>query len=201
MPNWCSNDITLRHSDPAMIERAHQALIKQEFLNEFVPMPKALDITAGSLGTGTPEQAELELKEQDNLNQFGFKNWYDWCVANWGTKWDVGDADAVAKVDDNTLEASFDSAWAPPVAAFEKLADLGFEIVAYYHEPGAAFCGKWTANDNGIEDDCREYEDETSETVRDFVGEELDDYFCISEDMARWEEEDDDEDSDEDDQG
>jgi hypothetical protein len=61
---------------------------------------------------------------------------------------------------------------------------LGFEIEAFYYEPGMQYVGKWV---NG-EDDCIEYGGETSETVREAIGAELDDYFCISESMADCEE-------------
>jgi hypothetical protein len=63
--------------------------------------------------------------------------------------------------------------------------DLGFEIEAFYYEPGMQFVGKWVDGD----DDCYEYGGYDSTTVRDYIGEELDDYFGISESMADWEEE------------
>jgi hypothetical protein len=62
---------------------------------------------------------------------------------------------------------------------------MGFSIRAYYDEPGMAFCGKW---EDG-EDDFYEYGGYNSETVRDLIGEELDDMFGISESMANYEEE------------
>jgi hypothetical protein len=83
------------------------------------------------------------------------------------------------------VQASFDTAWAPPTGAYEKLMALGFEIEAFYYEPGMCFVGKW---EDGI-DEYYEYGGETSATVREAIGEELDDYFCISESMAEWEEE------------
>ncbi|NBS94451.1 MAG: hypothetical protein EBT27_12160 [Betaproteobacteria bacterium] len=63
--------------------------------------------------------------------------------------------------------------------------EQGFDVVATYYEPGIAFVGKW---DNGV-DDCYEYGGETSDTVRDLIGEELDDEYGISEAMAEWEDE------------
>jgi hypothetical protein len=82
------------------------------------------------------------------------------------------------------VQASFESAWAPPTGAYEKLMEMGFEITAYYYEPGMCFVGKW---EDGC-DDYYEYGSETSATVREAIGEELDDYFCISEEMANYEE-------------
>jgi hypothetical protein len=52
-----------------------------------------------------------------------------------------------------------------------------------------AFCGKWSGDEDDYSDDYYEYGGETSATVREVIGEELDDFWCISEDMANWEEE------------
>jgi hypothetical protein len=41
------------------------------------------------------------------------------------------------------LKIFFDSAWSPPVKAYEKLEELGFTITASYYEPGCDFCGEW----------------------------------------------------------
>ncbi len=185
MPNWCNNGITLSHEDPAMIERAAKALQEGTFLNEFIPVPASLHIVAGRVGDDTdPKQIELEAAEKANLEAHGYKTWYDFCVNEWGTKWDV-QSDIVEIKNPNCLVAGFDSAWSPPVTAYEKLMDLGFEVEAFYYEPSMAFVGKW---DNGC-DDYYEYGGETSATVRDVIGEELDDYFGISESMREWEDE------------
>jgi hypothetical protein len=188
MPNWCENTVEITHNDPSMVERARKAFNEGALLQEFVPCPQELrDTVAGYMGEGTPAQLELEAKERANLEKYGHKNWYDWCVANWGTKWDVG-ADGYEAQDLGTqigqgLILNFESAWAPPIGAYETLLDLGFNIKAYYYEPGMAFVGKW---DNG-DDECCEYGGYTSETVRDLIGDELDDMFGISEAMKDWE--------------
>lgn len=182
MPNWCNNGITLRHADPAMIDRVVKG--KDGLLMEFLPTPDALLKTmAGSFGDNEKQRA-LEAKQEENFKQFGAKDWYDWNIANWGTKWDFA-LENLERPDPNTVTAAFDSAWAPPIGAYEKLMELGFEIEAMYYEPGMCFVGKW---DNGV-DECYEYGGATSETVRDMIGEELDDYFGISEEMAQYEEE------------
>ena len=180
MPNWCNNGITLRHADTAMIDRVIKG--KEGLLMEFFPTPQPLiETMSGSFGD-SEKQRELEAKQLDNLREFGAKDWYDWNIANWGTKWDfaLGNLD---RSDPNTVSAAFDSAWSPPIGAYEKLMELGFEIEAMYYEPGMCFVGKW---DNGV-DECYEYGGETSATVRDLIGEELDDYFGISEEMAQYE--------------
>ena len=189
MPNWCNNSITLRHKDSAMVTRAQEALAAGRLLQEFIPCPQDLiDTVSGFMGEDKREAHEAQMKR--NIELYGYKDWYDWNVANWGTKWDVGGDDGLTqRLDPNTLEASFDSAWAPPVNAYERLCALGFEIKAYYNEPGMCFCGVWEGNENENFDDYYEYSGETSETVRDAIGAELDDYYNISETMAEYESE------------
>jgi hypothetical protein len=179
MPNWCSNGITLRHADPAMIER----VVKSDgLLMEFLPTPQELlDTVSGFVGED--KQAAHEAQMESNLEKYGYTDWYNWNIANWGTKWDVN-LDSINRVDANTVEASFESAWSPPTTAYERLMELGFEITAYYYEPGMCFVGKW-------EDGCDDYFEiggYDSTTVREAIGEELDDYFAISEGMSDWEE-------------
>lgn len=181
MPNWCNNGITLRHADPAMIDRAQHS---KGLLMEFLPTPDALlETVAGSFGD-SEKQRELEAQQARNIDQFGAKDWYDWNIQNWGTKWDF-QLENVERVDENTLTAAFDTAWSPPIGAYERLMEMDFEIEAMYYEPGMAFVGKW---DNGV-DECIEYSEYTSKTVREAIGNELDDYFGISQSMAEWEEE------------
>jgi hypothetical protein len=159
-----------------MIERAAKALQEGKFLQEFIPCPKELTETVAQFGTNDHEKA--------NREKYGYGSWYDFNIANWGTKWDVN-SDNVEIVDANTVTAGFDSAWSPPITAYERLLELGFEIEAFYYEPGMQYVGKWVDG----EDNCIEYGGATADTVRDMIGEELDDYFGISEEMADWEEE------------
>jgi len=156
MPNWCNNTLNLRHEDPAQIERAKTAFADGRFLEEFVPFPNG---------------------EWD----------YNWCVNTWGTKWDVGGGDGhTVEQDANGVVFNFDSAWAPPTAAYEQLIEQGFEILAYYFEPGMAFAGRW---EDGC-DDYYEYAGMSSEQIADELPDDLDETFDISGQVAEWESED-----------
>jgi hypothetical protein len=158
MPNWCNNTVTLTHNDSSMIERAKKALQEGTFLNEFIPVP--------------PEMFEGEA-------------WYGFRISNWGTKWDVGlDQGEIFRDKEHELGFTFCSAWSPPIAAYEKLSDLGFAIEATYYEPGMMFCGYW-AND---EEDYWDIKGD-SEWVRDHIPRIVDDTEGISVGMADWEHE------------
>lgn len=190
MPNWCNNTLELAHEDPAMLERARVAFNEGRLCDEFVPVPESLKITAGFLGDGE-EQRKLEAQEQANQEAHGYKNWYDYCVNEWGTKWDVGGDGMTAELENGQLVMSFDSAWSPPINFYEKMLDLGFEVRAYYYEGGMNFAGVW---DNG-DDDFYDLPS-TSQEVREQLPEVLDEMFCISENMEMWEEENQEEEAD-----
>ena len=188
MPNWCNNTLELQHEDPAMIERAKKAFAEGKLLNEFVPVPESLHIVAGRVGDDADEaQKKLEEDTARNLEVHGYGNWYDYCVNEWGTKWDVGGDDYNEPYQEtaNDIILSFDSAWAPPIAAMEKLEALGFSVRLYYYEPGMAFAGIY---EDG-HDDYYEYGGMNSEQVAEELPDALDEMFCISESMAEWEEE------------
>jgi hypothetical protein len=182
MPNWCNNTVVLKHADPAMIERARKAFADGRLLDEFIPVPPSLQIVAGSVGD-PDEQKKLEQAEQDNLNNHGYKNWYDFCVNTWGTKWDVGGGDGYIEDIEGGLMLTFDSAWSPPIGAYELLLEQGFEIEAMYYEPGMAYAGIW---DNG-NDDYYEYGGMNSGEIAEALPSELDEAFGISESAAEWE--------------
>jgi hypothetical protein len=171
-----------------MIVRAKAAFAEGAFLNEFIPVPEDLKITAGTV-SDPDEQARLTAQEQYNRAKFGYANWYDYCVNEWGTKWDVGDGTGIQTWDDNELVVYFYSAWSPPIAAYEKLLDLGFTVYATYYEPGCAFAGIF---EDGL-DDYYDLSEMDSGDVQQQLPQELDDAFGISESMAEYEAENEDE--------
>jgi len=187
MPNWCNNTLVIKHQDPAMIRRAMKAFVEGKFLNEFVPIPESLHIVSGRCGADdNPEQIALEAAQKSNIEQYGYKDWYDFSVNEWGTKWDVGDSDGINEVTENSLTVYFDSAWAPPLAAYDKMTALGFEIEAMYDESGMGFCGRWT-NEGG--DDYYEYSGLSSETIEQELPKELNETFGIAENISYYEQE------------
>jgi hypothetical protein len=124
MPNWNNNDITI--DGPAEKIAALWAAATAEdsgLLNAMVPMPK-------------------ELLEGDG--------WYDWAVANWGTKWDVN-MEGLQLIDNEDGTASIlgyaDSAWSPPLEAFQTyaLANSDVYLELKYFEPGMSFVGVWNS--------------------------------------------------------
>jgi hypothetical protein len=165
-----------------MIRRARVAFAEGRLLDEFIPVPEDLKIVAGRVGDPT-EQVKLEAQEQANRDKYGYSNWYDWCIGEWSTKWDVGDASGINSFDNRELIVYFDSAWSPPLAAYGRLIDLGFSIYATYYEPGSEFAGIWQ---DGY-DDYYDLSGMDSGDVQQQLPQELDEAFGISESMAEYE--------------
>jgi hypothetical protein len=165
-----------------MIKRAADALDRGEFLAEFIPVPADLQITSGFLGDPV-EQKELERKTAENVEKYGYGNWYDYCCGEWGTKWDVGgDGQTDIHPDGTMLHTSFDSAWAPPVNAYYKLEELGFTVNAMYYEGGMAYAGEFT---DGCDQEINLEGLRADDIERDHP--DLDDCFGISESMREYE--------------
>lgn len=148
-------------------------------MQEFLPCPLEL---RGEVSPNTANPREMTAK-------YGAADWYTWCVNNWGTKWDVGDKELCT--DDLPIEAgsitfSFDSAWAPPIAFYDHLQDLGFEVDAYYYEPGMSFCGRYRDGD----DHCYEISG-NAEWVQENIPEDIDEMFGIADSMMEWQSEED----------
>jgi len=184
MPNWCSNNISI--SGPTeTIKQLWEDANREDggLLSAMAPQPE--DMFHGNLG----EAERKECEEQ------GIPNWYDWQVSNWGTKWDVstegleftdnGDGTAM-------IEGWFDSAWSPPIGAYEKFSDDmdNCHIEASYYEGGMDFGGFWSSEDGDeFLDGCHaEYklpEDQQSDLFK-----RIDEEYNLSENYAMWEEED-----------
>lgn len=150
MPNWCDNNLYLTHEDPEMLKKAVDAWESSNFLATLVPEPDyKVTPVAETFPNITAQYAKTEEeKAKALLNEPTIREdaWWDWRIQNWGTKWDVGydaDLDNHAQVNDNTMFVYFNSAWSPPTGAYEKLAELGYSIRAYYFEGGCSFCGSW----------------------------------------------------------
>ena len=187
MPNWCNNNISI--TGPNSVIDKIEKIVKEEkedngLLNFFHPMPKQLEGTTSPSSSADKPQPMVE----------GFDNWYDWRVENWGTKWELCEFYGVDRQyhseqneGESTITFGFDSAWAPPINAYEQFLrdNEDCSLKAWYYEGGCDFMGEW---DNGC-DDCYAPSDYKSDSDfwNDGVGSTLDDYFGITESMAEYE--------------
>ena len=167
MPNWCNNSIKIVGDVETLSQLKPVIEAGTGLLQAIAPMPAELE------GTTAPSDSP---------------NWYDWCLANWGTKWDPevhleftdnGDGTAI-------IEGWFDTAWGPPIEAMNTLSqdwDSCF-IEMMYEEGGMCFVGCW---DSEGADDHYEYDDFTSDNIRNNIPGYLVDQFALDERLAEYE--------------
>ena len=188
MPNWCNNTVEINHTDKTKMYALVEAINEGKFCNFAMPIPEDLHIVAGRVGNDEDEkQKDLVAQEEVNLAKHGYRNWYDFCVNQWGTKWDVDPYDKVDyddQHDKHGITFGFDSAWAPPCGVYEALMDQGYTVRAYYYEPGMCFCGVY--DENG--DDYYDLSEMSSAQVAEEIPAALDEMMGISETMAEYEE-------------
>ena len=155
MPNWCLNELSIT----GPVEVIKEIIESKLELQKLFPCPEDLK------NTSAPAKFNDKEKYEVNMEKYGSGDWYDWQVKNWGTKWDIGPLDGLdfdLDGDKAYVNATFDSAWSPPVAAFEELfekyKDKNISIVLDYFEPGCAFIGRATGNSkDGFYDDYYDY--------------------------------------------
>ena len=190
MPNYCNNVVEIRGP-----RKVVKALVdhRLDFM-KIHPYPKDLDITAGREGPDdSPEQKALVAKEEANQERYGYKNWYDWCVNNWGTKWNAGGDNQDLQIDYDEDEADtaialfqFDTAWAPPLGVMQKLKDDHPElhIECRYSEPGVGFMGVWTDGSDRCYDSVENSRDQFWHTQDGLL---LEETFGLQESMREYE--------------
>ena len=131
MPNHTDNRVILSHDDSQQIDMIYNVMNTEDtpLCQTLIPMDeKLLEISGIS----------------DNYEVQG---WYEWRLENWGTKWDVYETHCT-RIDANTLNLNFYTAWSPPISIFDKLVDMGFEINARYLDEGWMYIGEYTHGDD-----------------------------------------------------
>lgn len=156
MPNWCNNTLRLSGSPKALADFESKYNSRQSFcskeepaiepvkvglLTAFLPTPKELmDESAGPPSASSTSADYLVAK-------YGCRDWYEWRIKYWGTKWDVMGSGELFGHQSGTLFAAFESAWSPPIpgilAISKMFPDVQFDLC--YEEPGCNFEGQFVA--------------------------------------------------------
>ena len=145
MPNWCNNKATItvpNHQTALGILDASTATSKTRVPGTLLDAIEARD--SQLFNTFHP----IPLEVDGNI----LLNWYDWCCANWGTKWEPNIA-CVTLLDPCTVEICFDTAWSPPIEWFTYVGKTyGWEWSLVYIECGMGFAGRAGGDKDGCFD-------------------------------------------------
>jgi hypothetical protein len=104
--------------------------------NKVIPMPDAVGFRGENLPYNPHPDEPMAKAYERNLKLYGFKNWYDWSIANWGTKWDCYEFEWLTE-----RKCTFLTAWSPPDPILRKLAGkAGRKVRNRWMDEGD---GKW----------------------------------------------------------
>lgn len=122
MPNWCFNKIDI-YTSPEDRDKFLKMISYTEDecnspLNSLIPCPPYFST-------------------QEGFNNGG----YEWCVKNWGSKWEEVNLDVI--VDNDIISVVFDSAWSPPIVGYQRISEMFPDsyFLHYYCEEGMGFMG------------------------------------------------------------
>jgi len=128
MPNWCWNHLEVSGDEKQL----------QEFVEK----------------STTNIETSDEFSFEGTLPRGDRKDWYNWSLDNWGTKWDACEPN-ICHNDIDYFAVSFETAWSPPIDwinnIMQDFPDLCFTLE--YDEEGMCFGGRLSAQYKVIWDD------------------------------------------------
>ena len=147
MPNWCNNRVSFYSDNEQDISKLKSIFESDEPFNTIVPAPdwKTTPNDKGEL------PVKREMKNPDGkvvYTTYDFPDgtnddrWYNWNLANWGTKWEVAQVEC-DHFEPTSFECEFETAWSPPEEIFYALRQMfeDVEISWFFDEPGMQVAG------------------------------------------------------------
>ena len=106
------------------------------------------------------------------------EDWYSYNCDTYGCKWNCDAHTWDVDGEGTNITINFDSPWSPPVALYDTMSnELNVNLLAYYYEPGMCFAGKF---EDGV-DDFYDYSGMDSHEIEDYLPDDIDEMFAISE--------------------
>ncbi|MEM2174133.1 MAG: hypothetical protein QXI58_00710 [Candidatus Micrarchaeia archaeon] len=175
MPNWCFNELEINCMGKTEKLKELKKLVATKnsafSFTKIVPYPKEFKILDEINGFDLLNEAERQKKKERlfkkyaqelerikslglDINKDGYnQGGYDWCLENWGTKWDACNVELIID-DDYYLFYRFETAWSPPIPIIielsKKFPDLWFQL--RFFERGMGFCGIINVRNGEIEE-------------------------------------------------
>lgn len=166
MPNWCINHTIVR-GDVEKIKNLTEVIKNETGLFQSIkPCPQELNSELLHTWGGTNSELQEEMRATMKA-RYGYANGIDWCVGNWGTKWDVTEV-YVHECTNDTIAISYDTAWSPPLYIFNALQEDGLQVESYWFEPGMGFAG-YMDGDGIVETDSIHMSDDVREVISQYI--------------------------------
>jgi len=155
MPNWCENILVVYADNEHKINLFYEENKTQKEELDF----NCVCLLPEKLKNITSPNNNLSDNDKNSLiNKYGYDNWYQWNIANWGTKWGSCETNVYKKNEYEKYELTyyFNTAWTPPDKWFYKLIEkysTNYDIKLEYSEPGCDFAGYIHYSENELLED------------------------------------------------
>tara|TARA_R100001143_G_scaffold41003_1_gene37294 strand:- start:492 stop:959 length:468 start_codon:yes stop_codon:yes gene_type:complete len=113
MPNWTYNNVQFVGKTEDNVKQLKDLLKSKDNdfdFNNIIPQPKELTDTVSGSENAKPQWQKD--RSEDLKGRYGFDNWYDWSINNWGTKWNSCNTEV--ELNKNVLNYTFETAWDCP---------------------------------------------------------------------------------------
>jgi hypothetical protein len=130
--------------------------VKEKFDKEDIKMSKRDFVIKHLKDTLSDEALKEGQIALDNLEKYGHKDWYDWKVSEWGTKWGAYDYTQIDR-GDGMVRIDYQTAWSPATPIISKLGEMfpKLTFVNSYMDEGWGYYGQHTVSGEGeLDDDC-----------------------------------------------
>jgi hypothetical protein len=143
MPNWVYNKlvVTVKTEHKNELEKfigfacgkgwsIHATEVAPFDFNKFIPYPERFLVIDRALDEWVKQNPDKDIWSQAPIKDSYNSGGYDWCIANWGTKWNAGfvkdrgiEQFRLTK-DRKKVTYKFDTAWAPPLPVILKASEM-----------------------------------------------------------------------------
>jgi hypothetical protein len=151
MPTWCSQFVEVRGEEKEIkrminsfrVDKSTRGKYEEESgwdINQLFPVPDELAETphASIIPEWSQEEKDLWLKnkQEENLAKFGARDWYEWQIKNYGTKWGASyiqiDEEALSNCSDS-FSFKFESPWCTCPGLMAKVSSLFPSVLIGIH--------------------------------------------------------------------
>lgn len=148
MPNWCYCELSVVGPIEERVRFKNFAEGDGQILdfNRFVSYPERFQVMDKKCDEMRKSGVPRNAIPKDGFNNGG----YEWCVTNWGTKWNASCDDITEKP--RSLVYRFDTAWGPPEPIVNVMAEM-FPRLRFnlrFWEMGMGFQGQLMVKDRVI---------------------------------------------------
>ena len=151
MPNWCSNLLLIKSENKDLLEYLAQVWTPSNdsdngfSLELIIPMPDELRTTT------SPTQPGQKHIAREMTKKYGYPDWYEWAIKNWGTKWDIDPKELTVSLQSDNLKMTFLTAWSPPIPVLMELTRIyKVEIETIFLDECWNFAGKMSIADSQV---------------------------------------------------